>query len=109
MTPEELVNSAEDFLRSCLVTTSSGGGVAEATDALVEKLTIHFSHRKTRAISVKGTTMNVPLPITLTASRAPTIWCVRVRVFVSGRAHCVCKYQSCMFSNVGLIVHAPVV
>ena len=45
-----------------------------ATDALVEKLTIHFSHRKTRAISVKGTTMNVPLPITLTASRAQTIW-----------------------------------
>ena len=37
MTPEELVKSAEDFLRSCLVTTS-GGGVAEATDALVEKL-----------------------------------------------------------------------
>ena len=33
---------------------------------------------------------------------------VRVQIIRHARTHCVCKYQSCMFSNVGLIVHAPV-
>ena len=69
MTAEELVQSAEAFLRDCIV---SGG--AEATDALVQRLTIHFSHRKTRSMSVKGCVLNVPLPITLTKVRANSMW-----------------------------------
>ena len=32
---------------------------------------------------------------------------VRVQIIRHARTHCVGKYQSCMFLNVGLIVHAP--
>ena len=48
MTPEELVASCEAFLSSCQV---SGG--EEGRQRLVEKLNIHFTHRKTRAMSVR--------------------------------------------------------
>ena len=33
---------------------------------------------------------------------------VRVQIIRNARTHSVGKYHSCMFSNVGLIVHAPV-
>jgi hypothetical protein len=75
MTPEQLVASAEAFLRSCLLSGGGGGGGGiGSADQLVERLTVHFSHRKTRAISVRGTTLNVPLPITLTPLRADSVW-----------------------------------
>eukprot|EP01051_Picozoa_sp_SAG22_P001913 SAG22_NODE_80_length_21788_cov_9.742542_2_plen_1130_part_00 len=139
MTPEELVASAEAFLRKCLSIPSdpendiltkmaaegglpgAGGGEgntgtagddgasagswaaaaaaasgeaasdssgsngsggraaqwrqAEWVDSVVEKLTVHFSQRnKGRSMSVRGCTLNVPLPITLSACRADTIW-----------------------------------
>ena len=69
MTPEELVSSAEAFLMSCQV-----GGSEEGRQRLVEKLNIHFTHRKTRAMSVRGTTLNVPLPITLSINRVESVW-----------------------------------
>lgn len=74
MTPEELVVSAENFLRSCLLPHHEGVDESAAMNSLVEQLTIHFSHRKTRAMSVKGTILNVPLPITLSRARADTVW-----------------------------------
>ena len=69
MTPEELVSSAEAFLYSCQV-----GGDEEGKQRLVEKLNVHFTHRKTRAMSVRGMTLNVPLPITLSINRALSVW-----------------------------------
>ena len=33
---------------------------------------------------------------------------VRVQIIRHARTDFVCKYQSCMFSNVGLSIHAPV-
>lgn len=69
MTPEELVSSAEAFLMACQV-----GGGEEGKQRLVEKLNVHFTHRKTRAMSVRGTTLNVPLPITLSINRAESVW-----------------------------------
>lgn len=121
MSPEELVESAEAFLRKCLACTAdpeadtlankpataanpaaaaddgeaadgaasakggagpgvraveegTGGAVglrqAEWVNQVVEKLTVHFSQKnKGRSMSVRGCTLNVPLPITLSACR----------------------------------------
>eukprot|EP00854_Cymbomonas_tetramitiformis_P009934 gene9934-11763_t len=67
MTPEQLVKSAEAYLKK-----STG----PLKDAIVNRLSIHFKRKNggTGTISVRGSTLNVPLPVTLTASRAEAVW-----------------------------------
>jgi len=65
--PEELVSSAERFLASC-------AGPHGAS--LPVRLNVHFLPEGTRgrAISIRGNTMNVPLPCTLSETKLQAVW-----------------------------------
>jgi hypothetical protein len=68
MTPDELVKSAEEWLRDCKGPYGS---------KLLRRLNIHFKKKKPNAhasISVRGATLNVPLPNTMTKTRAKAVW-----------------------------------
>ena len=47
--------------------------------------------------------------VDLSLETTPRVKTIRVHIIRHARTHYVVKYQSCMFLNVGLSVHAPVV